>query len=113
MSKYTSSLSEDNYTMKQKRWFVLSESLLLYFKTKDDTKPAGLIPLEYFTITLDTSKAKPAIVLRRYYSGFPLLKPEFVLTLPEEGKGSFLDNNQVKIILNFAILLSIYINFTI
>jgi hypothetical protein len=38
----------------KKRWFVLSENCLFYFKAPGDAEPCGIIPLENITVTVST-----------------------------------------------------------
>lgn len=45
---------EDKLTARKRRWFVLVENFLYYFKTEEQPSPTGIVPLEYYTSTLDT-----------------------------------------------------------
>lgn len=58
-------------TPKRKRWFVLKDYFLFYYKNKNDPAPAGVIILEFFSVKIeqDDSGAK-YILLKRNFDEF-------------------------------------------
>lgn len=81
---------KSNTTSKKKRLVVLKGNILLYFKTKEDKAPAGVIPCEYFTARLEMSQepgmkqTAQTIVLEKSYQGFSFRNDEYMLQAPEE-----------------------------
>eukprot|EP00026_Physarum_polycephalum_P000278 Phypoly_transcript_00278.p1 GENE.Phypoly_transcript_00278~~Phypoly_transcript_00278.p1 ORF type:complete len:1707 (+),score=276.94 Phypoly_transcript_00278:341-5461(+) len=57
-------------TAKQKRWAVLKDQFLFYFRNKGDASPAGVIPLEYYTLSMVQIKQQPTLHLKRAIDRF-------------------------------------------
>ena len=58
------SYKKDHNSAKQRRLFVLSDSFLFYFR-KENEKPAGVIPIEYYSVSRRLKKRKHQIFLNR------------------------------------------------
>jgi len=57
------SFKKDKKTQKQKRYFVLVDIFLYYFRKENDSAPSGMIPLQYYTITKRIKKKKYGFLL--------------------------------------------------
>eukprot|EP01114_Cavostelium_apophysatum_P017619 TRINITY_DN5287_c0_g1_i1.p1 TRINITY_DN5287_c0_g1~~TRINITY_DN5287_c0_g1_i1.p1 ORF type:complete len:1075 (+),score=218.43 TRINITY_DN5287_c0_g1_i1:219-3443(+) len=92
----------DSMTAEQKRFCVLlDDSLLLYYKNREDPKPAGAIPLEFFnlrivTVVDKTEGNKTALELRRHFCGLDRAKMKFLLQAERPRAGSDNRNEIVK-----------------
>lgn len=72
---------------KSKRWFVMKGLFLAYFKTRDDSLPACVIPLDYYIVRLwdDYKKGERVVSLEKYVPSFPrgMLEDLVLATEPE------------------------------
>ena len=72
---------------RSKRWFVLKGLFLAYFKTRDETVPSSVIPLDYYIVRLsdDMKKGERAMSLDKSASVFPggVLEDLVLATEPE------------------------------
>jgi hypothetical protein len=60
-------IASKDLTKKKRRWFVLREMFLGYFKSTQDDTPAGVVPLDYYVMRISDEKAKDkTIILERY-----------------------------------------------
>ncbi len=58
-------------TPKRKRYFVLKDFFLFYYKSKQDLTPAGVITLEYYTIKIEEDETGAKyILLKRNFEEF-------------------------------------------
>lgn len=72
---------------RSKRWFVLKGLFLAYFKTRDETAPSSVIPLDYYIVRLsdDIKKGERAMSLDKCAPVFPggMLEDLVLATEPE------------------------------
>ncbi|PRP78605.1 hypothetical protein PROFUN_13554 [Planoprotostelium fungivorum] len=77
---YKSSANAKGKTSKKKRNVILRDNVLLYYASKEDKSPCGIIPCEYYSVHLDE---KGSIVMTK--GNFELnLKTRYVLAPAEE-----------------------------
>lgn len=58
-------------TPKKKRWFVLKDYFLFYYKHKHDQTPAGVITLEFFTVKIEEDETGiQYMLLKRNFDEF-------------------------------------------
>lgn len=62
---FKQSMTGNKKSKTQKRWFVLAEGFLFYFRNKGDSAPRGVLTLEYFSMKLE--RVEPATGTEKKY----------------------------------------------
>lgn len=64
---YGEQVAPKDLTKKKRRWFMLKETFLAYFKNAQDETPAGIVPLDYYVMRISDEKAREkCLILERY-----------------------------------------------
>jgi hypothetical protein len=86
-----SPITSKELTKRAKRFFILKDSFLAYFKSSEDETPVGVVPLEYFLLHTNDEKSKEKFInVEKYATGQLTLNTtglatecKIVLELPE------------------------------
>ena len=80
------SFKSGHLTPRKRRYVILRSAFLFYFKNKNDSTPAGVIPLEYYAIKKMHREGRGKfLVLRRAFKGFVTQRADaFIFALADK-----------------------------